>query len=645
MKKLITTTLSLFFCGLISGQNNANIQNQIDSLNQIFVEAQHDTTRALVYYEIADLYFKVDKDSAKSLARVAYEMATRGVESDQPLVRDNYENLLGHVNEYLGILSTHTGAFEEAVTYYEDCMEIKTRRKDRSGACECLTFRASAYAKLGEIEKAEEGYLEAMEVYTELGDQKGLAQSKNDYAYLHLDLGNNAKAIKYFEEAIAIRKEIDDQEGLTSSYNNIAIVYYNLGDYTKALDLWYKSMKISETNDHKIRVAQCLNNIAGVYYELENWEKCFSTFHRALAIHKEVGDIYSIANCYNNLSVVHGTKDEFLVANAYLDSALEGFEKLDFKKAIAYAMINKARNCLDMDSVSQARTYLAQAVNLSREIENKDHLCNAYYVEGEIEFKAERFGRALAAANKSMELAEELDYDSRRQMAARLLFKVHKARREWQASLGFYEQYIALRDSSQNFDIERAALAKEAQFELEKAQQLARFNEEKQLQDIALKEEKIARLQKEKQFDQLALLSTIGGVLMILGIAILWFRGYQQRMKARELQAEKQIKAYLGEINTLQTSMHAKLVGTTTVDAELINANMNELFKTSLTEREKDVLIELSKGKENKEIAETLFISVNTVRTHLLKIYDKMEVKNRTQAVKKAQSLNRIPGQ
>ena len=52
-------------------------------------------------------------------------------------------------------------------------------------------------------------------------------------------------------------------------------------------------------------------------------------------------------------------------------------------------------------------------------------------------------------------------------------------------------------------------------------------------------------------------------------------------------------------------------------------------------DRIKEIYKELSKGKTNKEIATTLFVSVNTVKTHLKSIYRKLNVKNRTQAVKR----------
>ena len=73
---------------------------------------------------------------------------------------------------------------------------------------------------------------------------------------------------------------------------------------------------------------------------------------------------------------------------------------------------------------------------------------------------------------------------------------------------------------------------------------------------------------------------------------------------------------------------------------EIIKSDeLNLLIYKILTEREQDVFKELSKGTTNNEIAKTLFISVNTVKTHLKNIYGKLNVKNRTQAVKKVNNM------
>jgi len=58
-----------------------------------------------------------------------------------------------------------------------------------------------------------------------------------------------------------------------------------------------------------------------------------------------------------------------------------------------------------------------------------------------------------------------------------------------------------------------------------------------------------------------------------------------------------------------------------------------------LTPREHDVLYLISQGLSNKEIAEQLFIALNTVKRHTSSIYGKLGVKSRTQATAQAREL------
>jgi DNA-binding CsgD family transcriptional regulator len=59
---------------------------------------------------------------------------------------------------------------------------------------------------------------------------------------------------------------------------------------------------------------------------------------------------------------------------------------------------------------------------------------------------------------------------------------------------------------------------------------------------------------------------------------------------------------------------------------------MNELLNTPLSERELEILKLVAQGKANKEIAVELFISVNTVKVHLAKIFQRIGVASRTEA-------------
>jgi DNA-binding CsgD family transcriptional regulator len=61
----------------------------------------------------------------------------------------------------------------------------------------------------------------------------------------------------------------------------------------------------------------------------------------------------------------------------------------------------------------------------------------------------------------------------------------------------------------------------------------------------------------------------------------------------------------------------------------------NKLYGKPLTKREKEVFAYLSEGKQYSQIAIYLYISTETVRTHANKIYRKLGVRNRTEAINK----------
>lgn len=71
-------------------------------------------------------------------------------------------------------------------------------------------------------------------------------------------------------------------------------------------------------------------------------------------------------------------------------------------------------------------------------------------------------------------------------------------------------------------------------------------------------------------------------------------------------------------------------------------ANLSDGLAEPLTERELETLWLMAKGYSNKEIAQALYISENTVKTHISSIFRKLEVTDRTEAATKALRLGLI---
>lgn len=71
--------------------------------------------------------------------------------------------------------------------------------------------------------------------------------------------------------------------------------------------------------------------------------------------------------------------------------------------------------------------------------------------------------------------------------------------------------------------------------------------------------------------------------------------------------------------------------------------NEASLRDLTITPRELEILELIASGMSNREIAETLFVSENTVKTHSSRLFDKLGAKRRTQAVQLGKEMGLIP--
>ena len=99
---------------------------------------------------------------------------------------------------------------------------------------------------------------------------------------------------------------------------------------------------------------------------------------------------------------------------------------------------------------------------------------------------------------------------------------------------------------------------------------------------------------------------------------------------------KKSIPAKL--VSAIEEVLHGGAPMTPTIARQVI-ASMQQgkdAESYQLTEREKEVLVLLAKGNSFKMMASMLFISIDTVRSHIKNIYEKLQVHSQTEAVSKA---------
>ena len=119
----------------------------------------------------------------------------------------------------------------------------------------------------------------------------------------------------------------------------------------------------------------------------------------------------------------------------------------------------------------------------------------------------------------------------------------------------------------------------------------------------------------------------VGAIAIIFTGLGIWLALKLARPKVQTVVVEKEV--YITPVNTS--------------NGNGVIASEEELAKPGLSKRELEVLQLIAEGLSNQEIADRLFVSLNTIKTHSGRIFEKLDVKRRTQAIEKAKRLNLIP--
>lgn len=105
-----------------------------------------------------------------------------------------------------------------------------------------------------------------------------------------------------------------------------------------------------------------------------------------------------------------------------------------------------------------------------------------------------------------------------------------------------------------------------------------------------------------------------------------------KRIQEENIQIRTQLKDYISQVISLEEQIEFS----NTDNRSLSEQKIQKISKNhNLTERETDVLIYLTKGLNNKQIAAELFISLNTLKYHTRNIYEKMDIKRRAEITSK----------
>jgi len=426
------------------------------------------------------------------------------------------------------------------------------------------------------------------------------SKTLSNMAWLYEKMGNYELAEQCYTKALhtpnANLKDLD----LLASHNSIGAINYKQGEYNKAIVQYLKALEISDSMGHAMASSICMNNIGGVFYRLGNMGKALHYFEKSLEIKREAGDQFGIASSLNNIASVLLENSDTLKALDYFKQSLKIREEVGDLPGTAASLNNIGTVYRQMNRNEEAIALYHKSVALKEQMGDQAGLTITL--------------NNIAIAYREMELfSQSLDY------ALRSL--VHR-------------DYVRIKDSL--FNIEKSTQIEELE---------RKYNTDQKEKELEIEKAENARKDAELKEHDLRTKAIIVIFLLLGLVAALLFVFYRVRRRAELKRSIQETNLLLKEMEFLRATLNMDLNQPAERQKVSINKDdINRNLLTPLTEREMEVLDLICDGKTNKAIGEDLFVSVNTIKTHALSIYEKLDVNNRTQALKKVGKLHLAVG-
>lgn len=392
---------------------------------------------------------------------------------------------------------------------------------------------------------------------------------------------------------------------------SIALSYLN--DDVEAIKRLFHALLILETIENKcskdfmntwLTIKSDCHNSLGIIYEFQKeYGVALEHYSKALTHINQSNNLANEAKILLNIGGVYYRLQQFEKSISILEEAKSKLNSNNLVRLKPKILNNLGNNYLDLGEYDKAIDYFKEALTLDQESNNPYGCAIKYGNLGSLFTQKKDYSRARGYLNLAEQLSDSLGNLQLQLDHSRFQYEFHEQLSNEKEALSYYKKHISIRDSLMNSEKIRENAKIESNFLVEKIQiEQAAKDEIKELE---------IQSEKNKRFNYGIILVLLLGLLIIVTIL---FKINRDRKRLLEFE------------NTTMREEIDRLLRS--------NSGSNEPFTKAgielLNERQKEVLELLQKGKSNREIAEALFISVNTVKYHLKAIYEVLDVKHRS---------------
>jgi tetratricopeptide (TPR) repeat protein len=366
---------------------------------------------------------------------------------------------------------------------------------------------------------------QAIDLSEKIGYQEGKVMSWVNQGVILNGKSLYQEAEKVLTRAMVISDSLDFQYGLAYSSLSLVSIYIRKTDYEKAIELSLSGIDAAKEIGNADLEVSNLINIASVKQTIKDYESAETFLLDALKLAESNAQIPNIrkGQISANLGILSVVKKDYGSALTYFQQAIEVFETQNSKTHVANVLLNMGYSYAQLRDVSNANKCYDQAEAIWTEQKNERSLAIILKNRGELMISAGEFNTAISFLKRALEKQAFLD-DLLLSEIYSLLSTANESVSKHKEALGYYRQYVALKDSISGKVNENNINRMTERFELQKMQ----AEKEMQLQQFEIEKLKIS---KSRQ--------VIGVVAIILLIIVFWALWNRNRLRTKLLIKEK----------------------------------------------------------------------------------------------------------
>ena len=442
---------------------------------------------------------------------------------------------------------------------------------------------------------------------------KGLGVSYNRKGITARYEHKYGQSVIYHKRAINYLEKTTDTFHLSKCLNSLGVTYRKLNQEKEAFEYYLKALKLSNLIGDNTGKAISLNGIGNVLLNTEQYKNALDYFKQALKVEIEQKNPRGQEYGYANIGEVFLAQKNFDSAYYYFDKSLQFAIKYPRKESIAIKHTLFGELYQKQGKYKKSNKEYEKAFPKLKEYKNKRYISKALINVGINELKLKQFNNAIKYINEGLELGKKINSKENTALGYAALVEYYSLTKNYEKALNAHVKAKIYHDSIVNVSSQRSMINTQVEYETEE------------------KDIKIHQLAKEKEMSEKKaasnfnrfIISAVIGLVSVTLILILFYL-YRRNSDLELQQKNGEIQNYILKISKLKDN-----------NTQTEKDTSYKFKEFQLSNREIEVLTHISNGLNNEEISEKMFISKNTIKSHITHIYSKLDVKNRIQAIQK----------